>query len=80
MSIVRGKTASTRTKNALGREIRLLRVERDLSIRDLAVTSGVSVDTIWSLENGLRSPGPLTLGKVSRGLGVPESHLLDFLI
>jgi transcriptional regulator with XRE-family HTH domain len=60
------------------RTVRNKRVERGLSMSDLARRSGVSVSGISRIEhNDVRSPSVDTVRKLARGLGVSVSELLE---
>jgi len=50
--------------------IRRLRMQRGLTIQKLAEMSGLSVATIWLIENGRISPTLRTLRKIAAALGV----------
>ncbi len=55
----------------IGTRLRLLRREKDLSIRALAEKCGLSVNTLSLIENNRTSPSVKTLGLLAGGLGVP---------
>jgi transcriptional regulator with XRE-family HTH domain len=59
----------------VGRALRALRAERGLSIRALAGSSGLAVNTLSLIENGRSSPSVSTLQLLARALGV---RLCDF--
>ena len=72
--------------NNLGKFIKKLRVEKDLSLRELAEQTGLSHSYLCNLENGYdpRSGKPLsptipTLEKLSAGLNVSLHKLIDML-
>ena len=73
------KTVKPQPSEWLGCELRLLRVEKGLTIRELAKKSGVAADTICQLENAHRAPRPLTLGKLARALETSESRLMNHI-
>lgn len=64
-------------RQALGQRIRSLRQERKHSVRGFALMVGLSKDYIVDIEHGRKSPTLDTLIKVSSGLDVPLSQLLD---
>ena len=51
-----GKKAQDRLRERLGHRIKLLRVERDWSLKDLAAAAGLSVSQISSIERGAHLP------------------------
>jgi len=72
--------------NNLGKFIKKLRMEKDLSLRDLAEQTGLSHSYLCNLENGYdpRSGKPLsptipTLEKLSAGLNVSLHKLIDMV-
>lgn len=56
----------------LGKAIRTLRKERNLSQADLAQLSNITQAALSQIENGKR-PGTVTLKKLSKALEIPES-------
>jgi transcriptional regulator with XRE-family HTH domain len=60
----------------VGRRIRLLREERDISLSELARRAGIGKATLSGLENGSRNPTLETLWAVTAELGVPLASLL----
>jgi transcriptional regulator with XRE-family HTH domain len=65
------------TQTSLGRRLRLLRVERQLSLRQAAVRAGVVKETISDLERGVTHPQDVTLAKLAKAYGVPVEDLLE---
>jgi transcriptional regulator with XRE-family HTH domain len=61
---------------SLGRKLRLLRVERQMSLRQAAAKAGVVKETISDIERGLTHPQDVTLAKLARAYGVPVEELL----
>ena len=55
----------------VGRRLRELRAERDLSIRALAEKSGLAINTLSLIENGKTSPSVSTLQQIAAALDVP---------
>jgi transcriptional regulator with XRE-family HTH domain len=63
------------SREAAGAALRALRESRDLSLADLAATTGVSIMGLSYLERGARKPHKSTVQKVENGLGLPPgSH------
>ena len=57
--------------------LRRLRRERAWSIRELTQRAGVSTETIYSLEHGLRGwTWPRAVHKLAEGLGVEPKDLM----
>ena len=59
----------------VGSRLRRLRKERDLSIRALARSSGLSANAISVIERGLSSPSISTLHKITEALGIPITSI-----
>lgn len=59
----------------VGQAIRNLRNERGLSLRDLAESSGLSINAISKIERGENSPTVASLHQLASGLGL---HIADF--
>ena len=57
-------------------ELKRLRKERALSIRELSQVSGVATFTINQAERGLREPHPKTLRKLAKALNVEPIDIL----
>lgn len=68
-------TAATQN-GAVGERIRALRDAMDLSLRDLAVRSGVSAPMLSQVERGETSPTLAVAGKIASGLDLSLSQLL----
>ena len=60
----------------VGERVRRLREAMGLSLRDLAVRSGVSAPTVSQLERGESSPTLAVAAKIAAGLGLTLSQLL----
>jgi transcriptional regulator with XRE-family HTH domain len=60
----------------LADHLRGLRVERGLTLQDLAASSGVSRATLSRIENGDVSPTAETLGRLAAAFRLPISQLL----
>ncbi|SBT50552.1 helix-turn-helix domain-containing protein [Micromonospora auratinigra] len=62
---------------AVGRRVRALREERELSLSALARLAGIGKATLSGLENGTRNPTLETLYAVTAQLGVPLTAVLS---
>lgn len=62
---------------ALAHHLRQLRVDRDLTLQDLAASSGVSRATLSRIENGEVSPTAETLGRLAAAYALPLSQLFS---
>jgi transcriptional regulator with XRE-family HTH domain len=60
----------------VAQELKRLRVERDLTMRELSEKSGISTKTIVAVESGKQKPTALTLARLAKGLGIPAYQLL----
>jgi transcriptional regulator with XRE-family HTH domain len=58
-------------------QLRRIREERALSLRDLAAMSGVAHDTISQIERGERQARPSTIRKLAEALRVEPAELLE---
>src|SRR5947209_13845880 len=67
---------TTTATPAIGPRIRLLRDGMGLSLRDLAVRSGVSAPMLSQVERGETSPTLAVAGKIAAGLELSLSQLL----
>ena len=64
-------------KPSFGEELRRLREQKEFSVNQLALYSGVSAAHISRLERGLRpAPTPDVIKKLAKGLGVPYEYLM----
>lgn len=67
-----------KARKNLGRKIRLLRKEQDISQEQLAYECGLSRQYISYLESGLKSPTIDTLLSIADAMNVHVKSLLDF--
>jgi transcriptional regulator with XRE-family HTH domain len=63
-------------RSALGKAIRLRRVERDLSRADLAREADVSYTYVSEIENGTKQASSKTLWRIARALGFEPHELM----
>ncbi len=71
-----GQTAQDRLRNRLGHRIKLLRVERNWSLKDLATAAKLSVSQISSIERGTNLPSVESLLALCRAFGRKPSEIL----
>jgi DNA-binding NtrC family response regulator len=71
-----GRSLQDRLREKLGHRIRILRAERDWSLKDLAASSGLSVSQISSIERGANLPSIESLLAISRAFGLKPSTIL----
>jgi len=58
-------------------KLRVLRAERQLSLREASERTGVDKVVLSRLERGLSSPRDLTLSKIAKGYGISVEKLLE---
>jgi DNA-binding NtrC family response regulator len=71
-----GRSQQDRLREKLGHRIRILRAERDWSLKDLAASSQLSVSQISSIERGANLPSMESLLAISRAFGLKPSEIL----
>jgi DNA-binding NtrC family response regulator len=71
-----GKTPQDRLRERLGHRIKLLRVERDWSLKDLATATKLSVSQISSIERGANLPSIESMLAICRAFNRRPSELL----
>lgn len=67
---------SNEIRQAFGRRVRELRMERGFSLRKFALTIGADKSYLVDIEYGRKSPTLDTIWRISRGLDVTMSYLL----
>lgn len=72
-----GRTVQDRLREKLGHRIKMLRVERDWSLKDLANATKLSVSQISSIERGANLPSIESLLAISRAFDRKPSELLE---
>src|SRR5215204_6560557 len=65
------------TQTPLGHKLRVLRAERELTLREAASHTGVAKETISDIERGIRHPHDVTVAKLARAYDVPVENLLE---
>jgi DNA-binding NtrC family response regulator len=71
-----GRALQDRLRDKLGQRIRVLRAERNWSLKDLAAASRLSVSQISSIERGANLPSMESLLAISRAFGLKPSQIL----
>lgn len=71
-----GRSPQDRLRDQLGKRIKVLRVERSWSLKDLAGRSGVSVSQLSSIERGAHMPSMESLLALCQALETKPSALL----
>ena len=66
----------TEVRQAFGRRVRELRVERGYSLRKFALTIGADKSYLVDIEYGRKSPTLDTIWRIASGLDVTMSYLL----
>ena len=64
------------TKN-IGEMLKDMRENKNLSVGQLAMYSGVSRPYLYEIENGIKCPSPKILLKLSKTLGVSHEQLVQ---
>jgi DNA-binding NtrC family response regulator len=72
-----GRAPADQLRQRLGQRIRLLRAERDWSLKDLAQSARLSVSQISSIERGANLPSMESLLSLARSFGKRPSDLLS---
>ena len=71
------KKDASQASEQVGQKLRALRKDRQLSIRVLAESSGLSVNTLSLIENGKTSPSVTTLNQLAQSLNVPITAFFE---
>lgn len=66
----------TLLQSDLGEQVRRLRLERGLTLEEVAAKSGCSLGSLSQLERGRANPAFFTLVKIAHALDVPVARLL----
>jgi transcriptional regulator with XRE-family HTH domain len=64
-------------QGSLSSRLRLLRVQRGLTLQEASDVLGIDRHTLSSIERGTQTPHAPTLKKIAEGYGVPLENLLD---
>jgi transcriptional regulator with XRE-family HTH domain len=64
-------------QTSLGHKLRLLRAERQMSLRQAAAQAGLAKETISEIERGLAHPHDVTLAKLAKAYDIPLEELLE---
>ena len=71
-----GRTAQDRLRERLGHRIKILRVERDWSLKDVAAFTALSVSQISSIERGAHLPSMESMLAICKAFDKKPSELL----
>lgn len=71
-----GSTDEARLRERLGHRIRLLRAERDWSLKDLAAATSLSVSQISAIERGAHLPSMDSLLAIARAFSLRASNIM----
>ncbi len=71
-----GRTEQDLLRAKLGQRIKMLRVERDWSLKDLAAATRLSISLISSIERGANLPSMESLLAIARAFGKKPSDIL----
>jgi DNA-binding NtrC family response regulator len=74
-----GRSPADRLRDQLGRRIKVLRVERNWSLKELAAASGISVSQLSSIERGAHMPSMESLLALCTALEIKPSELLRLI-
>lgn len=72
-----GKSPQDRLRERLGHRIRMMRAERDWSLKDLAEAAHLSVSQLSSIERGANLPSIESLLAIARAFNAKPSELLS---
>jgi len=72
-----GRSSADRLREKLGHKIRMLRAERDWSLKDLAAASSLSVSQISSIERGANLPSIESLLAIAHAFDRKPSEILS---
>ena len=72
-----GRVEAAALGEALGRRIRKARLERALTLEEVATRSGCSVGSLSQIERGIGNPSFNTLVKISHALDISVGRLLE---
>lgn len=71
------RLAAEALSEALGRRIRKLRLERSMTLDEVAARSGCSLGSLSQIERGIGNPSFATLVKISHALDISVARLLE---
>ena len=72
-----GRAAHDKLREKLGHRVKMLRVERDWSLKDLAAATRLSVSQISSIERGTNLPSIESLLAISKAFEKKPSEILE---
>jgi transcriptional regulator with XRE-family HTH domain len=75
--IIRADQVHGELRRALGQQVRQLRLDRGLTLEEVATRSGCSLGSLSQLERGLGNPSFATLVRISHALRVSVGRLVE---
>jgi transcriptional regulator with XRE-family HTH domain len=70
--------ARTSATQKLGKRLKQLRLESNLTQEKLAIATGLSQTYISGVESGIRNPSYKTLDKIAKALSISVSDITNF--
>jgi transcriptional regulator with XRE-family HTH domain len=64
-------------KEPLGYRLKLLRIERGLTVRDVSELTGLAFTTVSRIEREEAHPHDITVAKLARAYQIPPTDLLE---
>lgn len=61
----------------IGKKIKILRIQRDMTLRQLAENAGLNIATLSHIENGKVKPHGKTLKAIADALGVTAEEIAE---
>jgi helix-turn-helix protein len=74
--MLRGTIGSREVARLVGQNLRTLRIEMGLSLRDVEALSGIAAPNVHTLESGETTPRLDTLGRLAEAYRVPVARLV----
>jgi transcriptional regulator with XRE-family HTH domain len=66
-----------RSRASLAKRLRVIRAEKQLTLREAAELVGIRSATLFDIEHGNVKPHDVTLAKIAKGYGVPAEDLIE---
>jgi transcriptional regulator with XRE-family HTH domain len=65
-------------KEAVGHSIKMIRKDKELTLRDVSALSFISIGHLSEIEHGKKEASSQFLGSIARSLGVTTAYLLKY--